>query len=439
MININKRTKLITVIVASIVIGAIITFSFFIRCNGKVIFDAGHSFSEIWGVDFEIDNNKQDNIRSILHSLSTEDPYLFGFTNNDNISIDLYTPNAIVNVAKLIPDYNLDYLKQNLSFLNKTCIEGMDILNLLYYVELCSSLEIDIDYPGVFSALLKYYDEEAGLFFIDSIEDLMGNKLIVTSMVKRILGDKLPSKPFKLESGIKKVYETYNFQTEDSITLYNSGGDILFTMSIFGLEDQINNKKLDAWFVYWKDIYEAIPINSLMNALQYSEYLNVARAFDPDYPTKKLQDYYHTLTTGDIKDIGDINVLYNILKNVRPLDNENFNDTLAKHVDETTTGKHLFSSNLDVQSTVYGVLLARKADYSLNEKKIKNYIQYNYAEIPSIENSYDRTSELYFNVILDQLINGYEQEYDINYFQSQVNAILAMINILQLMLFVQEG
>lgn len=424
MININKRTKLITVIVASIVIGAIITFSFFIRCNGKVIFDAGHSFSEIWGVDFEIDNNKQDNIRSILHSLSTEDPYLFGFTNNDNISINLYTPNAIVNVAKLIPDYNLDYLKQNLSFLNKTCIEGMDILNLLYYVELCSSLEIDIDYPGVFSALLKYYDEEAGLFFIDSIEDLMGNKLIVTSMVKRILGDKLPSKPFKLESGIKKVYETYNFQTEDSITLYNSGGDILFTMSVFRLEDQINKGKLNTWFVYWKDIYESIPINSFMSALQYSEYLNVARVFDPDYPNKKLQDYYHTLTTGDIEGIGDINVLYNILKNVRPLDNEVFNNTLAKHIEETAKGKHLFSFNLDVQSTVYGVLLARKADYSLNEKKIKNYIQYNYAEIPSIENSYDRTSELYFNVILDQLINGYEQEYDIYYFQSQVNAIL---------------
>lgn len=424
MININKRTKLITVIVASIVIGAIITFSFFIRCNGKVIFDAGHSFSEIWGVDFEIDNNKQDNIRSILHSLSTEDPYLFGFTNNDNISINLYTPNAIVNVAKLIPDYNLDYLKQNLSFLNKTCIKGMDILNLLYYVELCSSLEIDIDYPGVFSALLKYYDEEAGLFFIDSIEDLMGNKLIVTSMVKRILGDKLPSKPFKLESGIKKVYETYNFQTEDSITLYNSGGDILFTMSVFRLEDQINKGKLNTWFVYWKDIYESIPINSFMSALQYSEYLNVARVFDPDYPNKKLQDYYHTLTTGDIEDIGDINVLYNILKNVRPLDNEVFNNTLAKHIEETAKGKHLFSFNLDVQSTVYGVLLARKADYSLNEKKIKNYIQYNYAEIPSIENSYDRTSELYFNVILDQLINGYEQEYDIYYFQSQVNAIL---------------
>jgi len=424
LININKRTKLITVIVASIVIGAIITFSFFVRCIGNVIFDVGHSFSEIIGVDFEIDNNKQNNIRSILHSLNIEDPYLFGFTNNDNISIDLYTPNAIVNVAKLIPDYNLDYLKKNLSFLKTTCIGRMDILNLLYYIELCSSLEIDIDYPGVFSALLKYYDEEASLFFIDSTEDLMGNKLILTSMVKRILGDKLPSEPFKLESGIKKVYETYNFQMKDSITLYNSGGDILFTMSVFGLEEQINKEKLNAWFVYWKDIYESIPINSLMSALQYSEYLNIARVFDPDYPTKKLQDYYHTLTTGDIENIGDINVLYNILKNVRSLDSEVFNNTLAKHIEKTTKSKHLFKSNLDVRSTVYGVLLARKADYFLNEKKLQNYIQYNYAAIPSIENSYDRTSELYFNIILDQLINGYEQEYDSNYFQSQVNAIL---------------
>lgn len=49
-------------------------------------------------------------------------------------------------------------------------------------------------------------------------------------------------------------------------------------------------------------------------------------------------------------------------------------------------------------------------------KKNKKYILQNYTDIPLIKNTFDKTAVLYYNLILDQLMNGYEKEYDKIYF-----------------------
>jgi len=421
----NAKLKPIPSIVVSIlIIGAVVVSLLQFYSNKNVEIDVKYSFSEIYGVDFIFEKNAEKNINHILDSLKIEDSNFFGFANNINTTIDLYKSNAIINAAKLIPNYNLTSHKQTFLFLSNINIENLDFLNLSYYLELCLNLGIEIDYPKVLNALSRFYDKETDLFFIDHVGNSINHKLIATAMVKRILRDKLSYESFKSEDGIREAYREYNFQTSNDVTLYNSGGDILYSISAFGMEEEIDKEKLNNWFAYWKDFYESSIVDSLMSALQYSEYLNVARVFEPDYSSKKLQDYYTSLTAEDIEKLDDINILYNVIKNVKLLNNTDANNAIELHIDEVISNENLFQSNIDIKSTVYGVLMARKTNFLLNEVKLREYIQHNYTEIPLIENNYDRTSALYYNIFLDQLMNGYYREYDEVYFQSNVDELL---------------
>lgn len=425
MIQLNIKTKKKAVVfIATMILLMIMISSMLFYWYGKTIMSVKYSFSEMYGTDFTLEKDEQKNIQSILHTLKIEDSYFFGFSNNTNITIDFYKANALVKTAKLIPGYDIDSLKQNFSFLSSTNIENLDFLNLTYFIELCLNLGIEFDHPKLFSALSKYYDKETNLFFIDNKNNVLNDKIIATSIIKRILGDHLSHELFKPEEGIRKAYTSYDFQSKNDVTFYNSGGDILYCMFVFGMDGEINTEKLNSWFMFWKNYYESKPVDSLMSALQYSEFLNVSQIFDPDYSSVKLQNYYSSLTTEDIENMDDIYMLYNIMKNVKLLNNTSANQAITQYIDKTIQDKELFQSNIDVKATAYGVLLAQKTNYPINEEKLRNFVYQNYSDISSAENTYDRASTLYYNIILDQLINGYDKEYDKAYFQSQVNEIL---------------
>lgn len=434
MIEASNKTKSIRIaLIAIVILIVVIIISIQFYGNNKTIIGTKYSFSEMHSIDFTFENNEQNNIHALLDSLKIEDSYYYGFSNNTNITIDLYKSSIIVKTAKLMPGYNLAFLKHHLSFLSSTNIENLDFLNLTYYIELCLHLGIEMDYPRLMSALLKYYDKETNLFFIDSVENSISEKITATSIAKRILGNNLSHESFKLEDGIREVYASYDFQTKNEVTFYNSGGDILYCMSVFGMDGEINKERLNSWLIFWKDFYESYPVNSIMSALQYSEYLNVARVFEPNYSPKKLQDYYNVLTAKNVDNTDDIQILYNIIKNVELLNNTNANEAIKLSIEKAINNKELFQSSIDIKSTVCGVVLARKTDYPINEKKLQKFIQQNYIDIPAIENTYEKTSALYYIVILDQLVNGFEKKYDKIYLQSQVDEILKSLEYDQLL------
>lgn len=427
MIRANNKPKskqIASIAVIIVLLSVLIFFSILNYWHSEATIKYKYSFSDLYGVDFDIEENEKSNINDLLYSLTLEDSYYFGFTDNTNTTVDLYTANSLVQVSKLIPEYELTSLEQSLSFIVNTRIDNLDFLNLTYYMQLCLNLGIELDYTNVFSALLNYYDKEADLFFIDSEDDSINVKLIASSMVKRILGDRLSQESFNLEDGIRKAYELYDFKSQRDITFYNSGGDILYCISVFGMGEEIDKEKLEPWFEYWKDYYESIPIDSLIHALQYSEYLNVACFFEPDYSAEKLQDYYSNLTAEDIDTMDDVFFLYNVIKNSSLLDNTVANKKIESKIEEIINNEELFISNINIEATAYGVILARKTGYPLNEDKLQNLIQQNYSDLPLIENLYERSTILYYNIILDQLMNGYDREYDDAYFQLQVDNIL---------------
>ncbi len=195
-------------------------------------------------------------------------------------------------------------------------------------------------------------------------------------------------------------------------------------MAVFDITDAIDKSKLDNWYSYWKKVYESIIVDSDISALQYSEYLNIARIFESDYSAEKVENYYSNLTSESIEDSDDLYVWYNIVKNVGTLNNTEINTILKTKINEEFNSDSFVSSKIDIKSTAFGVMLAQKTDFSLNKEKLENYIKRNYSDNVLIENSYDRTSALYYNLILDQLVNGYDQDYDAYYFQSQIDNIL---------------
>ncbi len=423
----NSRINKSVLIVVMIVIAIVASVSLVLYNNSNITIEK-QSFSETQSINLLFDNSQKENINNILNTFYIEDENYFGFSNSFNASVDLYMANSAVNLAKLIPNYDLKILEKKLLFLSSANTDNFDFLNLTYYVDICNNLNINVDYSLLNNKISKYYDENLNLFYIDTAKDSIHIKIIATAIVKRVFKENLSTELFSPEKGIEQAYKNYVFLTENDVTLYNSGGDILYCISVFGMDNIVDKNKLESWYKYWKSIYESMTVSSNIIALQYSEFLNIAKIFQPDYTTKKLQDYYDSLEKENIEVSDDLYVLYNIIKNVDLLKNINAYNSLIDKISAVLINDSFVKSNIDIKSTAFGVMLAQKTGYSLDEEKIKKYVKQNYSkEFPS-KNIYARASFLYYNIILDQLVNGYDQDYSVSYFQSQIDELLKTID-----------
>ena len=279
--NKKKSRSIIAIIIIVLIIIALACFILTkFKQDEKAVINS-YSFSEMNLPS--LSTIPYDNINDVLESLYIENDKFCGFAGDSYKSVDLYTANSIVCIADILRDFDNSILKDKLQFLSNANLEDFDFLNLTYYIDLCSLLEIELNYSIINKALNKYYDKTENLFFLDSEEDSTNIKLIATALVKSVMKDNLSSEIFSVENGIKKAYDDYAFLTENDITLYNSGGDILYCISVFDMKDILDISELSDWFDYWERKYNEFEIDSIMAALQYSEFLNIARIFEPNY------------------------------------------------------------------------------------------------------------------------------------------------------------
>ena len=426
--KINKNRRYIILFSAVVVISLVAAM--LIHSNLSVLINEKYSFSEVSETNYSLTSDEKKNLNTLLDSLFVEDNNYFGFTSASNTSVNLYTANSLVNLAKIVPNSDMDLIKEKLGFLSTINEQSLDFLNLIYYVELSRNLGFNIDYTQINNKLLSFYDSEINLFFVDNIDDSIHAKIIATSMVKKAMQNSLSAEMFSLEDGIQNLLNEYSFTTDSEATFYNSGGDILYCISVFGMSDIVNKDELNDWFSYWKEIYENTVINSDISALQYSNFFDIARIFEHDYSAHKLQEYYDNKLEYSINETGDLLVLYNILKNVN-LNNSEVNIELEHEITKILTDDAFIIPNIDVKATVFGVILAKKTDFAISESKLNNYIKNNYSTISSLDNNFEKTYTLYYNLILDQLANGYEQEYDKSYFQTQIDNIISDLDFSQ--------
>lgn len=381
-----------------------------------------YSFSEM-NIS-QLSDLNEGNISSVLDLRYVENDRCCGFSDSSSMTTDLYVANSVVNLSRLMPGCDMKAIKETLSFVSSINIEDLDFLNLMYYVCVCDALDLDIDYPKVNEKLSDYYDDGMDMFYIDSESDSVNIKLIVTAMVKTIMKENLSVELFSPQRGVENVYASYSFMTEDEITFYNSGGDILYCISVFGMNDIVDVNQLMQWFEHWEEIYDRIEIDSITAALQYSEFINVARIFEPNYPITKLQDYYDNLTVKDLGETDDLYVYYNVFRNIDTLDNSEVNGYLKDGMTEIIESDSFVTLDIDIKSTVYGVLLGQEIGYSYDVEKLGNYVEQIYEADHSDATTYDKVSDLYYGLILDQLVNGYDQAYSKDYYQAQVDRLL---------------
>lgn len=420
--------KLFSLIFIGLCLSVSILIFNWIQSRKEHIFIEKFSFSEVANSNFNLSSAEQENIKLALESRVREDERYYGFAGNSLNNIDLYNLNMVVDFCEIMGEYQYDEIKERFSFISKIELNSLDFLNVIYYVNICKALSIKIDYANVNKVLIKNYDESLELFFVDDTNDSINVKLIATAICKKALGEELYKDFFAPENGIRKAFDNYNFKTGTDASFYNSGADIIYCYSVFNIVGELDFSKLNSWFEYWKNVNESFEIESFLAALQYSEYLNVATVFDASYSSRKLYEFYNGISSESILESDDLYTVYNILKNIRTLDNSKVNEIFKTKLDGILNSNNLYDSKIGIKSTAFGVILANKVGFSINRNKLNNYISSNYKNLNSIQNDYERTDTLYYTLILDQALNGYDIKYDKELFQTQIDKTLSSIN-----------
>lgn len=108
---------------------------------------------------------------------------------------------------------------------------------------------------------------------------------------------------------------------------------------------------------------------------------------------------------------------------------ENINNLLAEKVyeDGKYYGFKADNEKIDLQSTLYGILLADKSGFQYNKDKVQNFINQNYQFIEESREPLEITNYLYYTIILDQIINNFDVKYNSDFIQKKADYVLKNI------------
>lgn len=415
------------IILGLIFIDIIIVVFIMIKNNNKAYhFKMKKSFSETSNTQFSLSKEEIINVKCILEKRKYIDDAYFGFSSLDN-NTSLYKVNEIIQGMKLL-NMNIEDCKRKFNFVKGINIDTLDVLDLVYYVKICSNLHIEYDIEKVLIALEKYYDTDNDLFFMNTKADSLNVKIVLTAMCIENIPKLKGNSKYNLAKGIRKAYIAYDFKTEENTTFYNSGADIIYCYNVIGELDHKIIKAHKSWFHYWKKIYEDIELDSFDSALAYAEFYNIAKLFEQNYSNSKLQDFYQSCTSVEKEYEENILPIVNALQGVRNFNNKRFNNSLKKLIIDSLHSENLFNKELDIQETVYGIILSKNASYKYDAEKLQNYINDNYDQIEKLNNEIKRANYLYYNVILDELNNNHGVSCDQKFLQKYVDCVLDKMN-----------
>lgn len=419
----NKiSNKMVAIIIPIIMIGMIAAI--YIYNTKHYIIKDKFSFSEVTDIDCSFSKEESSNINVFLAEKVYEDDQYFGFNYNKE-NIDLYTTHAFVKIAVVLNSNELiEQLKDKLQFLKNTNTDSMSILNLIYYVNICEMLGLNYNLDMIYDSLKKFYDTNSKLFYLNSVNDSLNIKITVTALCCNMIKENSLYEKFDIKNGVFDTYKTYTFETSESSSLYNSGGDILYCLDAIGEIENINLKEKESWFECWKKKYESIDIDGIESILQYSEFYNIAVLFDENYSNEKIEKFYESMNSAYLSENMDFFMLINSIENIDNYDNVTFNTELINAVKDEIQQGNLFEAKIDLQSTVYGIILADNSGFNYNKDKVQNYINQNYHFIDESRDHLEVTNYLYYTVMLEQIVNDYKVEYNSNYLQEKMDFVL---------------
>lgn len=420
----RKRIGLKTTLIATVVILAMLGIAFVILSNRHVNVKKS-TFLEAADISWPFTEEESVNIRKYLAFMQIQGGDQSGFSSGagGGSSLDLYNANAVVSLAEMIPGYDLSELRERMSFLRTVDSESLDFLNLTYLANIGNRLGFDLDYKRLNDALAKFYDEKTGLFFLFNEDDGIHIELVATINAVRAFDDNLDENRFHVVDGAKTALSDYSFSTDSSNTMYNSGGDMLCLLGELGLQTMVDESKVAEWISYWECAFDKIEIKTLSDALAFSSFAEVEQCFNPEFGREKIYRYYCGLDRKQLSEMDDVLMLSDVLKKGKTLDDQSVNEALREKL--AGLMNKLASSEIDVRSTAFGVMLAEKVGFDYDKDSVRKYVKSNYDTYHEKSNLYDRVGMLYYNIMLDQLVNGYDQDYNGAFFQKQIDALLS--------------
>jgi hypothetical protein len=403
----KKATIKVLIIVGVIVIAAfIIVFKPF--SIPKAEFKNVYSVSEMFNTAFPLTDEEKNNIRDLLNEYVYENEEYWGFRTYKE-SLNLYHANALVEIAHTLNDAEaLNDLRKELAQLERISLNSIDILNAIYYFNICNILNLKYNENELLTVLEKYYDSEEQLFFFFDKTDSTSTKISITYSLCRSIPDLTEYTQFNISDGVKTAYAKFEFSQDQSNTLYNSGGDILYCYSVLGYLDNVILARHKDWFESWKSVYESRRIDDFMSALDYSNYYSIAIIFDESYSNEKLRTFYQGLTSEDIPDNPDYFFINNAICHVNNFDNTAFNNYVTGKVRELVKTEPLIEADIDLLTTVHGVLLSENIEFEYNREKLQNYINSNYKTLETMDDTEEAINTLYYNLMLDVTLNDYK-------------------------------
>lgn len=419
------KAKLAAAILFIVIMGMILCLYYY--NNRNFVMKEKYSFSEGNMIEGSVTKEECENINSLLAENVYENDKYYGFNDNKE-NVDFYTANAFAKIAVTLKnDDMVNLLCSKLLFLNNINTDSMNILNLIYYVNICKSLGIYYNPDIIFNSLKKYYDSNDKLFYLNSEKDSINIKITLTALCCNTIKENELFDIFDIKEGVVAAYNDYKFDTSGVSSLYNSGGDILHCLNVIGEIDMIDLQKHKSWFENWKNQYESMNIESVESLLQYSEFYKIAKIFDKNYSNEKIKRFYDSMNGEYLVEDMDYFMLVNSIENIDEYNNFDFNSILLDKIKGCIQRGELFESKIDVQSTLYGILLADKSGFQYNKDKVQNYINQNYQLIEESRDPLEITNYLYYTIILEQIINNFNVKYDSSFIQKKVDYVLKNI------------
>lgn len=426
----KQYRKIMVITISIIVLGAVLGVVLLYGGGNKILQDGFLGTTEIPG---EFTAEEKTEIRRVLNALWLEDDDCGGFGREKLLTpMYLYKAETVLSLGELLPEYDFSELKQRLDFLTEIDPMKFGFLDLIYYVHICRRLELDIDYSKTEACLLKFYDSDNQLFFIDEIRESVENKMTASAYVKNAFGEKLNLERFEIRQGLERAYNEYEFSIDEEKGLANSGGDVLYCIAVYGFHDIPDWEKLGSWISFWKEKTDkAIAAGGLYAASTAFYFSTLAGEVLPGYGLETIHNCYESIDTAVINQTEDLSFVVSALKGNTKWDNPTVNTVLSDRIMQIVSNGKLVELGTEVNflSTAYGVMLAKKADYPLNYTKLRNLVETGYRDIEEKKSvpAFNRADQLHSLLFLDCVLNGASVKTDKEYWTRQLDEIIGQL------------
>lgn len=427
----NKLTFFIFILSLFVFIGLIVIF-IIIQANKRISLPQYDFFEKTYSFEITYNDIEEETLKNELIKFTYEDDKIFAFIGKSS-SYNIYLAHSLIRLSNILKDEDIKLIVKNklVDSLNYVNIDALNILDLYHYLLIIKEFAYTETLEQCEFALQKYYDSESQLFFINSKNDFLNDKLMISFLIYKDLHNYIDLDSYLFESVFSSYYSQIQFLgPESGNTLYNAGGDILYILSELNL-DQIDIQLHHDWFNEWENHFENLVFDSVFSIKIYADYIKIKRNFyDVENDYAKINDYFESLTIDDFKDANDYLVIGDILENVDLDRNEAVKNAVKEQLQEAAEDFYFNISTISIENTYYGIMLLLALRTPLKTDKINNLLDTYDKEIKIKidQGDYSTSSKWLYYVLMIQKIIDDDPSIDIKLINDYLDIIFSNLS-----------